>query len=204
MDDRVRRREPASDEPVHRLIAAVTSRPLSTATIVDVGPHQETGTGDADSVASFLQWPRRRRRGKSTSGLLSRRRPPQRVLDLASHRCPLTKASIRMPHMQLCRRSSRAARGDGRRVGGEKRSSARNSGGPTRVSIEAQTAGILLLPAFAAQLIRTARKRNSSDRHSIFSEDAGKLPDDNVPEALARVPGIIIVRKQRERNAVVP
>lgn len=47
------------------------------------------------------------------------------------------------------------------------------------------------------------RKRNSRNVvDSVVAEDAGKLPDNNVPEAVARVPGVNITRSQGQGGSV--
>ncbi len=55
------------------------------------------------------------------------------------------------------------------------------------------------------QSIEDAVKRKRTSRNvvdSIVAEDAGKLPDNNVPEAIARVPGVNISRSQGQGGEV--
>lgn len=48
-----------------------------------------------------------------------------------------------------------------------------------------------------------ARKRDSAQIvDSVVAEDAGKLPDNNVPEAISRIPGVNIVRSQGQGGQV--
>jgi len=48
-----------------------------------------------------------------------------------------------------------------------------------------------------------ARKRDSKNIvDSVVAEDAGKLPDNNVPEAIARVPGVNITRGEGQGGDV--
>jgi TonB-dependent receptor len=47
------------------------------------------------------------------------------------------------------------------------------------------------------------RKRNSKQVvDSVVSEDAGKLPDNNVPEAISRIPGVNITRSQGQGGSI--
>lgn len=55
----------------------------------------------------------------------------------------------------------------------------------------------------AARSAQDIKKRNALIVDSIVSEDVGKLPDNNVADALARVPGIQVRRDSGEANSVL-
>lgn len=54
--------------------------------------------------------------------------------------------------------------------------------------------------SIASSLVRKRESKNVVD--SVVAEDAGKLPDNNVPEAIARVPGVNITRGEGQGGDV--
>lgn len=70
-------------------------------------------------------------------------------------------------------------------------------------SVDAKTADIIVTGIRASLEKARDKKKNSKQIvDAVVAEDVGKLPDNNVPEALARVPGVQIDRVHGEGSSV--
>jgi TonB-dependent receptor len=77
------------------------------------------------------------------------------------------------------------------------------SNSDTATSVDAKTTDIIVTGI--RQSVEKAREKKKNSKQivdSVVAEDVGKLPDNNVPEALARVPGVQIDRVHGEGTSV--